>query len=418
MHFSPRAPIAGLLSFLLCLQGNAVASDVASIRETLAQTQQQLRQLQEKVEALEAALEQQEATPAEPEIVLLSERVDDLEMIAVDVDEKIGSRAVVNSFDSVHLDIGGFFDTAATIAINENGTTASFNRQVFELLAKAKLGEDWELFVAQAFVRDSALTVPDPALGTPPSFANNNSPVKTDTIIAWGQYHHSDALKVQLGRFITPHGIVNIEHFPASLLDAEQPQFLRPFSGQTIFANFTNGLNVQGTKFFGDNRLTYALYGGVWAGNATSGVFGGRLGYSLGDSGITIGLNGVSGDRSSEEQGDRFNGGGVDVLIDRGRLLWKSELFATSEHAGDGRLAYYSQPAIRLSDHWTVFYRYDFLDTGGIGEETREHTAGLVFDPIGNVRLRALYRNRLIKEDIGIAPSDTDILQIGTTFNF
>ncbi|MEL7486298.1 MAG: hypothetical protein AAGJ87_03660 [Pseudomonadota bacterium] len=395
-----------------------VAEDEAALRRALEETQAQLRALQAQVDALQEALDTEEVRPADSDVAVLAERVDELETIAVETDEKIGSRAVVKAFDGVSLDIGGFFDTSATIAIGEEGTDAAFNRQVFELLAKARLGENWEFFVAQAFIRNAPLTFSDPDQRTTPTFGDNNSPVATDTVISWGQYHHSDALNVQFGRFITPHGIINIEHFPASLLDTEQPQFLRPFSGQTVFANFTNGVNIHGSKFFGDDTLNYAVYGGVWSGNATNGTFGGRLGYSFGRSGVTLGVNGLSGDRSSEVEGDRFYGGGFDLLFEKGPILWKNEVFLTSEGVGDDRLAYYSQPAIRLNDLWTVLYRYDFLDTGEAGGETVEHTAGVVFDPISNVRLRALYRQQRNRADAGIAAAETDIIQFATTFNF
>ena len=80
-----------------------------------------------------------------------------------------------------------------------------------------------------------------------PKFLMNSS---TPLIIAWGNYAYSDALNIQFGRFSTPHGIINIEHFPATLLDPEQPQFLRPFSGQTIFPNFVDGIHLYGNYFF------------------------------------------------------------------------------------------------------------------------------------------------------------------------
>ncbi|MGF1545184.1 MAG: hypothetical protein ACFB00_11905 [Parvularculaceae bacterium] len=396
----------------------AAADDTAALTRALEETQAQLRALQAQVDALESALADKEAEEAAADVILLSERVDELETIAVDTDEKIGSRAVVKAFDGASLDIGGFFDTSATIAIGEEGTDAAFDRQVFELLARARLGERWDLFVAQAFVRDAPLTFSDPAQRTTPAFANNNSPVATDTVIAWGQYRQSDAFNVRFGRFITPHGIVNIEHFPASLLDTEQPQFLRPFTGQTVFANFTNGVQAHGSTFFGDDALEYSVYAGVWAGNATSGSFGGRLGYAFGRSGVKLGLNGFSGDREADVEGDRFYGGGVDVLIDRGPLLWKNELFFTSEGGGGDRLAYYSQPAFRLNDQWTLLYRYDFLDDGALGGETVEHTAGIVFDPIDNVRLRTFYRQQRNRADEGLEAAKTDIVQVGATFNF
>jgi len=419
--------IAGAASwaFIVMWVGVANAQSNQDLHESLATTRAQLEALQKKVVELEAQLNQPQSTPIvsvqnrqTSDITNLEERVDELEVIALETDERVGSRAIVNAFDSIELDIGGFFDAAATIAIGEGNTEASFNRQVFELLAKAQLGEDWEFFVAQAFVRNAPLVFTDTESRTDPTFNNNNSPVATDTVIAWGQYHHSDALNIQFGRFVTPHGIVNIEHFPASLLDTEQPQFLRPFPGQTVFANFTNGVNIHGSKFLGKSTLTYAAYGGVWAGNSTSINFGGRLAYQVSDTGLTIGANAMSGDRSSMTSDDRFYGGGIDILFDKGPVLWKSEIFATSEDAGSNRLAWYTQPAIRLSDLWTVLYRYDFLDNGAIGGKAVEHVGGIVFDPISNVRLRLLYRNQQRKSDIGFEDATTDVLQVGTTLNF
>ena len=392
----------------------AHASDSDDIAAALAQTRIQLEALQAQVAELEAKLASQTPTVSGQ----LEDRVEELEVIASEVDESIGSRALVNVFDGNTLDIGGFFDTAATIAIGEASTEASFNRQVFELLVKAELGRSWELFVAQAFVRNAPLSYADPVTRTTPLFADNNSPVATDTVIAWGQYHHSDVLNVQFGRFITPHGIVNIEHFPASLLDTEQPQFLRPFPGQTLFANFTNGVNIHGARFFGDNALSYAAYAGVWAGNSSKISYGGRLAYAFTDQGLTIGVNAMSGDRSSATPNDRFHGLGIDVLYNKGPVLWKSEIFATSEGVGGDKFAFYSQPALRLTDQWTILYRYDYLDNGSLGGQTIEHVGGIVFDPVANVRLRALYRNSHRRADFPISASTTNIIQFATTLNF
>lgn len=400
----------------------AAAQDTQDMAAALAEARARLDALQETVDKLERQLAQSAPLRADvapqPEVTELAERVEDLEAVTAEVDAAIGSRAVVNAFDGVRLDVGGFFDSAASIVIGDEGTDASFNRQVFELLVKAELGPRWDLFVAQAFVREAPLTFTDPQQRTRPSFGDNNAPVATDTVIAWGQYHHSDLLNVQFGRFISPLGIINVEHFPASLLDTEQPQFLRPFPGQTLFANFANGLNVYGTTFFGDSALNYAAFAGVWAGNSTNATFGGRLGYKIANTGFTVGANGFSGDRSGDASGDRFYGGGVDILYDKGPLQWKSEFFATSEGGGGDRLAYYTEPAIRLSDRWTAFYRYDFFDNGAAGGESVEHLGGIVFDPIDNVRLRALYRKRRLKEGDGFDSADIDIIQFATTLNF
>ena len=393
---------------------SSFAEEIDEIAADLARAKAQLSVLQEQVSRLEALLEKTDQIS----VTALEERVEELEIVAADVDESIGSRAVVNAYDGISLDVGGFFDTTVTAAIGEDATSASFNRQVFELLIKAELGEKWDLFIAQAFIRDAPLTFSDPQQRTAPDFGSNNSPVDTDTVIAWGQYKHSDILNILLGRFITPHGIINIEHFPAYLFDTEQPQFLRPFTEQTLFANFTNGVNIYGAEHLGNSKVSYAVYAGVWAGNPTNASFGGRLDYTIGDSGLTIGVNGLSGDRTDNAINDRFYGGGIDILYDKGPFIWKNEFFATSEGIGGDRLAFYTQPGIRLSDKWTALYRYDFLDDGTVGGESVEHVGGLVFDPIANVRLRALYRMRRLKSDTGFDAANVNIIQFATTFNF
>lgn len=412
------------LRFIVCVGATiaGAASTAPACAQTrdelareLAETQAALARLQESVARLEARLDEQDSL----KVTELEERVNELETIATDVDESIGSRSLVSSFDAASFDVGGFFDSAVTGVIGEDRSDFSFNRQTFELLAKARFSERWELFAAQAFVREAPLEFADAQMRRAPTFGDNNSPVAADTVIAWGQYHQSDLLNVQFGRFITPQGIVNIEHFPASLLDSAQPQFLRPFPGQTIFANFTNGLNVYGSTYMnGGNSLSYAVYGGVWAGNSSVPAFGGRVAYALADAGLTIGINGSSGDRASEIAGDRFYAGGIDILFDHGPFLWKSELFATDEGAGGDRLAYYSQPAIRLKDNLFFFYRYDFLDTGAVGGETVEHASGIVFNPITNVRLRAIYRNRRFHDDSGVDAATLNLLEFATTINF
>jgi len=394
---------------------------IDELEARLTQAMEAMGQLASSVEEMRGELEgaRQELSRRQSESDELSERVIELEDVTMNHDEAIGSRAITHAFDARYLDIGGFVDLSATTAIGEDGTTSAFDRQVFELLVKAGLGENWEMFVAQAFVRNSPLQFTDPGGRREPFFADNNSPVMTDTVIAWAEYRHSDALRIQAGRFITPHGIINIEHFPATLLDPEQPMFLRPFPGQTMFPNFTNGVNIHGSRFVGRggrDRLTYNVYGGVWAGNATNGNVGARLAYTLGGTGLTIGANAMAGERGRGD--DSFVMGGLDLQYDRGNWLWKNEIFVSDEEAGGDRFAFYTMPAYRFSERWTGFYRFDYLDNGAPGGETIENVVGLNFQPVSNVRLRGIYRLRSFRENAGLDSAEAHIFNLSATFNF
>ena len=406
--------------------------------KTNEELEAELSQALQAIEALEAAVKALQAGPAQnPNKFLIveqtnphndvlivddvEERVEELESIVTEIDQRVGSRAVVNAFDASRFDIGGFFDGSVAAAFGQGSDDSAFNRQTFELLAKAQLSQRWDIFVAQAFMRNAPLTFTESTNDYDASFGNNNSPVQTDTVIARAQFSHNDQLNIQFGRFITPAGIINIEHFPAILLDPEQPQFLRPFSGQTIFANFTNGIHFHGSTFTGPsgkNILSYSAWGGSFAGNSNSFSFGGRLAYALGDTGLTIGMNAMSGDRQRGTNGDRFYVSGADILFDKGRFLWKSEIFYSLEGISDDRLAFYVQPGFRILPNLIGFYRFDYLQQDPSTVASIEHVAGISFNPVHNVRLRGIFRNRSFAVEPGLIGIDVNIVQLSTTFNF
>lgn len=347
------------------------------------------------------------------------ERVTDVEDQVFDLEERVGSRALAKAFEARSLDIGGFLHSTFTHVEGEDGSASSFNRQTFELLASADLSENWSAFIAQAFIRESDPNFTDAGMRRDPGFAIQ---LKTPTVIAWANYRASDALNLRIGRWITPHGIINIEHFPALLLDPEQPQFLRPFGGQTMFANFMTGFQVHGQQFMGmDGRgkLSYAAYVGNFANNANRLNYGGRVAYAFGDTGVELGANVGGGKRTDNVNSDYVLYGG-DLRIERGQLLWKSEIFATDEDLGGDRLAWYTQPAWRFAEQWTAFYRYDFLDDGsGRGDRT-ENVVGLTFKPVSNIHLRSIFtlRDWDLSDDNLFGDADAEIYQLSATFSF
>ena len=426
-----QALIAGLMTTSIMVGAPAIADDAAQDAK-VAELASRLDQAMSMIEKLSAELAQlksqrlQDEIKEVPESVRrvqarmddVDERLDDIEGVVVDVEDRIGSRAVANVFDAERLDIGGFLLNTLTHVDGEDGSATSFNRQVFELLIKGQLSDDFSIFVAQAFTREASPTFGDPQGRRDPDF---NLGTGAPTPIAWANYRASDALNIRIGKWVAPHGIINVEHFPAILLDTEQPQFLRPFGGQTIFANFQTGVQVHGKTFLGKDggsELNYAFYVGNFGGNQDNFNVGGRVGYTFGDSGVTFGLNGAFGRRS--EVGDsEYKLFGADLLYDKGPILWKTEFFATDEDLGDDRLAFYTQPAWRLNDQWTAFYRYDFLDDGTRRGDRQEHAFGLAFNPIPQVRIRGTATFRSFDEGIGgLRDANARLYQLSSTYSF
>lgn len=346
-------------------------------------------------------------------------RLVDVEDSVINIDAKTGSRALVKAFEASSLDIGGFLHSVFSHVDGDAGSATGFNRQAFELLIKANMTKKWSAFIAQAFIRESDVVYTDPFGRQSPTFSIQT---KSPTVIAWANYKASDAFNVRIGRWITPHGIINVEHFPAILLDPEQPQFLRPFGGQTIFANFMTGVQVHGQKFVGmggEGKLSYALYLGNFAGNTQDADYGGRLAYAFGRTGVTVGLNAGAGTRNGSTNSG-YSVYGADLLIDKGPILWKSEVFATDEDSGGDRFAVYTQPAWRINSEWTGFYRFDFLDDGtGNGDKT-EHAFGLTFRPDPIVHLRGIVTLKdFDASDDGLLPAaDQTIYHLSATFSF
>lgn len=423
--------VAGLLATTIWTA--PVLAQSSDQDEKIQELSNRLDQAMSLIEKLSAELAEVKAQKASQEIQEIPEsvhefqeqmqevnlRLDDIEGVVVDVEDRIGSRAVANVFDAKRLDIGGFLLSTLTHVNGEDGSSTSFNRQVFELLINGELSDDWSLFVAQAFTREASPIFTDPAGRRSPDF---NLGTGAPTPIAWANYRASDAFNVRIGKWVAPHGIINIEHFPAILLDTEQPQFLRPFGGQTVFANFQTGVQIHGKSFLGKDdgsELNYAFYVGNFGGNQDNFNVGGRVGYTFADTGFTFGINGAFGRRS--EVGDsEYRLFGADLLYDKGKILWKTELFATDEDLGGDRFAFYTQPAYRLNDKWTAFYRYDFLDDGtGRGDRT-EHMLGLAFNPIPEVRIRGTAAFRRFDESLslGFGDADAQLYQLSTTYSF
>jgi len=351
----------------------------------------------------------------------IEDRLAEVEETVYNLDDKIGSRAVANAFDAASLDIGGFVHTTYTMIDSDAGSASAWDTQNFELLIKADIDDQWSAFFAGGFLREEGDGKVLDATGQNPEFAIAN---KNPQIIGWVNYKHNDSLNVQVGRMIAPHGIINIEHFPQILLDPRQPQFLRPFSGDTIFPNFITGAQVHGKHFLqGDNQISYNFYAATAQSDPEAMLYGGRVAGTHGESGITVGLNASFGSRDDNNSNSEYTMVGADLLVDHNWLLWKSEIFQTSEDqvGFDDRLGWYTQPAWRINDQWTAFYRYDYLDDGNDanGGETVENVLGITYKPKAFVHLRVTGTD-LDMDSGGTITQDRDakIVQASTTVSF
>ncbi|PKM10818.1 MAG: hypothetical protein CVV13_11595 [Gammaproteobacteria bacterium HGW-Gammaproteobacteria-3] len=397
--------------------------------ERLTQRVQELETVDNTHNSAASAAKNQASDDLTRKLAEHEERLAGVENTVFEIDDKVGSRTIVSAFDAMELTLGGFLDTSYTVADGEDGTSASFNRQWLGLLIGVKLNESWSAFLGQAFVRKSEVEYDDPGRRRDPTFDRQS---ESRLMLAWANYHYSDELNIRVGRFVTPHGIINIEHFPAVLLSPEQPLFLRTplFEQDIIFSNFTDGAQFHGQTSFGfgnTGKFQYTAYVGNNELSSTKHIYGTRLAYTFGESGFTLGGNFSKGERRNEPAapgtpnnlGQNYTVLGVDALYDKGSFLVKSEYYKTMEDNGArNREAYYIQPAWRITPQWTAFYRYDFLDDGNNFGDVEEHVAGLNYLPYTNIRLRAFYTRRLFESGGGFGSADANIYQLSGTFSF
>jgi len=205
----------------------------------------------------------------------------------IDLQVENSSEVPINTFDAIKFNLGGFITQTYTVNhAGDFGTQDQFDQTNIELLLSADITEKDRFFAALGYLRqhdfDNEHTAQDV---NSREFGPNQN--RNPVIIGWWEHTFTDALAVKAGRFITPWGIINTEHFPPTLMELNQPIYLRPFPGNTIIPDFLNGIEASGG--FLDQTLNYNAYYGQFSGEPGESVFGGRLTYAIpGD----IGRNG------------------------------------------------------------------------------------------------------------------------------
>jgi len=350
----------------------------------------------------------------------LEDRIDSLEDQLLDVDERVGTRAVVHAFDALQMDFGGFATQRVNAVKSDAHTRAAFDMGQFELFLKAIIDDDWEFFSILEFKRVASLNESDTKDVQFGSIAN-----KADLELYWFNYRLADSLQFRAGRFIAEHGIINVEHFQPTLLHLDYPMFMRkkPGSGSnnsgslSFFERFMVGAMAHGQTSVGDdNSLVYNAYIGTDKQNGMDYQSGARAALSWGHSGLTTGLNFGHGNHGAVVNGNSYDFWGVDLLYDKDAILWKNELYASKEDVGtEDRLGWYTQPAVRLADKWIAFYRYDFLDNADLGKgDQTEHVVGINYLPNPLVRLRAT----ATQASFDLPDDDFTSFQLSATISF
>ncbi|MCR9243562.1 MAG: hypothetical protein NXI31_00915 [bacterium] len=384
----------------------------------------------------------QEPQSLQEQIREMAERIDELEEMQMETSDRLGSRAVVQSYTAQNLDIGGHISSFFSYIDGANGRELGHTVTLFELYIKARINEEWSAFVTPGMFVFNGGLLDDPATPTvanDPGFTGDNAS-NNRTLLARGyvEYNPSDLLRIQGGIVGGPHGTTSREYFVPARSIGLGSLHTRRFLANSLYPGHFIGFRASGKIELGGTQdwLEYDGYFGSDDEQVEDPLGGVRLAYVFGDYGLSIAGNFGTGSRAGL-QGQAtstvdilsnvplnlspfplvFNAGrdyefaGIDIDWRHGDFICKTEAYISWEDGFDDQRAF--------STEWTWFptsrvglsYRFDYYDPGSdmrvvsaapftlmslpFGHST-EHAIGITYDPDPSVRLRLdLHHNNL-----------------------
>jgi|GEM_PF-4937761 len=353
----------------------------------------------------------------------LRQRLNELESIVIDMEAKMGGKAIANSFSSDNFDIGGYYHGVGREFDTEAGTTAGFARNLLYLRIEADVSEKWAVSFGNLFGEVDGETpefadigaalqtdsdgnlAPDyfDQIGSTSSTSYNaqlkkgsatvgdlttyslNIPVDINV-----QYKHNDAARVTFGRQRMPVGQFSL--YPMSWRHVEIPRYMLPNNlGVTnIFNPFIQGISVSGQFFPGDGAhiLKYSAFAAdstVISGNLdgvnNNDQSGLRVGYAKPDQSFSAGLNYIKGKREDRtiDGGNRFDATGIDLALNIAGFRLLTEYYTTDEGSGPqpDKTGYLIEPSYLLTSKLELTARHDVMDAPVYQISNPVYAAGL-----------------------------------------
>ncbi|ODS32118.1 MAG: hypothetical protein SCARUB_02768 [Candidatus Scalindua rubra] len=397
------------------------------------------------------------------------ERQEEFDLRLFEIEDKIGDKSLVSIFDAERLNLGGFISTNFTSMFKDDDNWSAIDNNHLELVIAPRITEnlnaffsltlmtraDWDNSVVEAN-NPNGVAMPPQSLTSKRKF--DNLKFKNALLIGWGEWNLTDWFNIRFGRYVTPWGIRNIEHFQPLFLAHSSPLFLRNLNlnqsilmNSPIIASSLQGLDIKGTFGLGENSLEYSAYAG--SSQATESpeldtnrleniVTGARLAYSFYHDIFTFGTNFQHGRRGNvvtletDDVGRMvlketdYDAWGLDFKVNYRNFGLKAEFIRSSVEDAPDQIGGYILPYFTLWEKWVPFYRFDYVDLrtdiSGVPDLTErlEHTFGLNFLPHPLLRIRGEFilgdskadRDPLFLPDPGVP--DFKAINISATLSF
>lgn len=199
------------------------------------------------------------------------------------------------------LEVSGYLDTEYIFTKDKPGSNDGFRVHHLSLMFGKKIDDNWSFF--------SELEFEDA-----PKFVGTTAEGKIFLEAVYIDHDCGNGNHVRLGRYITPAGIWNLDHYPPFVPTQDRPQHIRK-----IFPQYLDGVQAFGSRNLNNVLVDYSVYVGNGGGEDGHGdsnqgkAIGGRAKVKLLNAGdVEIGVSAYSGkdngdaDRSSTGFDVRF----------------------------------------------------------------------------------------------------------------
>ncbi|MBE9502570.1 MAG: porin [Proteobacteria bacterium] len=267
------------------------------------------------------------------------------------------------------VSVSGYADVEYVID-DRSGVSDGFRTHHFSLLFQKKVSEKWRFFSELEFEyapkigEEEKQTITDSGGNTHDVVVTKNKEGRIYIEVLTIDYNYNPYLNLRAGRYLTPAGIWNVEHYTPFVATQEKPQHI-----QNIFPKHMDGVQLFGTVTKNDVVTDYIAYMSNGSGNTGHGdenddkSLGGRLRFKFP---LLLRTElGLSTYREKDNADTELKAHGVDL-----NLHWKTFKLQAEYAKGTydpvsgtdyDRVGYYGQLTYGMGKLETI-YRYDWYD--------------------------------------------------------
>ncbi len=375
----------------------AQQSEIAALRAELARQQAVIAQLLQRLEALE------KQTPSTAPVgAVVQDLQDD---IKAQEDSVSSLREIVNS----RVNLNGYYNFRFSIDGSEE--PAAFQQHHLGVLMTKQLGKfNFLMELELQNVPHHPEITPgngeahlDEGTGeNPESDISGEGQVAVEN--AWMEYNHNRLLSVRFGKQLSPQYWWQ-NHYPNLTLSTVLPIYLRELFPAELVGVMVQGSATSpvGASEFGVGYKFYVANNN-FEGNSRRDLRDGKAWGARGQ--LRFPTGGAL--RRFDVAADMYRGHvglttkelaednvvGLESQLEVSSFLFQAE-WARGTSLELTRTGYYLQPALRIDEDWTAFYRFEQLESPRIRRAERRHLGGLNYRPYPQIAFKAeLYRSR------------------------